>query len=79
MERRAQLVAGGHLVRSRAPSSMGSWSLAACAFFLQGASFASDSLLHQRDVLGNAAASAIPFVGIIFAAIGASRRSTAKA
>ena len=55
------------------------WSLAACVFFLQGASFASDSLLQHRDVLGNAAASAIPFIGIIFAAIGVSRRSTAKA
>jgi hypothetical protein len=54
-------------------------SLAVCVFFLQGASFFSDSLLHHPDVLGNAAASAIPFIGIIFAAIGVSRRSTAKA
>src|SRR5216684_6519836 len=41
------------------------WSLAACVFFLQGASFVSDALLHHRDVLGNAAASAIPFIGVI--------------
>jgi hypothetical protein len=51
------------------------WSLAACVFFLQGASFAGDSLLQHSDVLGNAAACAIPFIGIIFAAIGVSRRS----
>ncbi len=55
------------------------WSLAACVFFLQGASFFSDALLHDPDLLGNAAASSIPVVGIIFAAVGVSRRSTAKA
>jgi hypothetical protein len=51
------------------------WSLAASVLFLQAASFASDSLLHQPDVLGNAAALSIPVVGIVFAALGILRRS----
>jgi len=67
-------------VRSRAPSNMGRFgSLAACVFFLQGASFFSDALLRHPDLLGNVAASSIPVIGIIFAAIGVSRRSTAEA
>jgi hypothetical protein len=54
------------------------WSLAVCVFFLQGASFVSDSLLQHPDVFGNAAAFSIPFIGVIFAAIGVSRTATAK-
>jgi hypothetical protein len=50
------------------------WSLGACVFFLQGASFFSDALLHDPDLLGNVAASSIPVVGIILAAIGVSRK-----
>jgi hypothetical protein len=55
------------------------WSLAACVFFLQGASFFSDALLHNPDLLGNVAASSIPVVGIIVAAIDVFRRSITKA
>jgi len=55
------------------------WSLAACVFFLQGASFVSDALLHHPDLLGNVAASSIPVVGIILAASGVFRRSITKA
>jgi hypothetical protein len=54
------------------------WSIAACVFFLQGASFFSDTLLHDPDLLGNAAASSIPVVGIILAAIGVFHRSITK-
>jgi hypothetical protein len=54
------------------------WSLAVCVFFLQGASFVGDSLLQHPDVFGNAAALSIPFIGVIFAAIGVSRTATAK-
>jgi len=54
------------------------WSLAACVFFLQGASFVSDSLLQHGDVLGNAATFSIPFIDVIFAAIAVSRPPTAK-
>ncbi len=55
------------------------WSLAACVFFLQGASFFTDSLVSHPDLFGNAAVSSIPLIGIIFAAIGVSRRPTANA
>jgi hypothetical protein len=55
------------------------WSLAACVFFLQGASFVSDALLHHPDLLGNVAASSIPVAGIILAASGVFRRSITKA
>jgi hypothetical protein len=54
------------------------WSIAACVFFLQGASFFSDALLHDPDPLRNVTASSIPVVGIIFAAIGVFRRSITK-
>jgi hypothetical protein len=54
------------------------WSLAACVFFLQGASFFSDALLYHPDLLGNVTASSIPVVGIILAAIGVFRRSITK-
>lgn len=55
------------------------WSLATCVFLLQGASFASDALLHHRDALGNSIAFSVPLTGIIFAAIGVFRKPCGRA
>lgn len=55
------------------------WSLATCVFLLQGASFASDALLHHRDALGNSIAFSVPLTGIIFAAIGVFRKPRGRA